>query len=580
MHKISYAPARRQNSHFSLSHFMVQQGVIHHSDEFPVIAFSVKLVPLAGGLAPVVLLDQMVFWTAINKEKDPQWDGWIYKEQQEWRQETGLTRSELELARGKLRQRGLLEERYQKFPRRLYYRVNLDNLRATWHQQARPPARTSRSKPPRRLLTPVVTPAPPADDAQAEPQQTTMLLAYNTAPVSVMGKNPNEIDIVQETRRQATPPVTGKNPNEIDIVQVSRIMEEPAPSAAGAQISPPFDTPASEEKPHEIDIVQVSCIHSAGNLHYGIAINPNEIGTLRGTARAETTTEKEKAKSARAREGDLPVVSVVLDAGATKALAFAQDSPAATPPTGSTTPPLGTPAPAQVSLVEEVRGWAQKHTPGLDLAHQHARWLAYCQAMELTFENLPKAFRRWLWEAHARATRNGHTPAAPPTPTPPTPSAEDARWREAYDRAYGEPPPRAPDEIPPAEDVPAEASLDLVQSLATSLRMPSEGDTAQAVDTSGRLGTTSEPQGLRIVREALESSQGTRSGEVSWHANQVLQQARDARYHGQLSAAQFHAIKDQLRAAMSLAEVNTISAEIAGAAEPVEPRTIEDGAPP
>ena len=46
----------------------------------------------------------------------------------EWERETGLTRSEQETARRKLRDLGYLEERRRGLPAKLYYRVNMQKI--------------------------------------------------------------------------------------------------------------------------------------------------------------------------------------------------------------------------------------------------------------------------------------------------------------------------------------------------------------------------------------------------------------------------------------------------------------------
>jgi hypothetical protein len=591
MHKISQLTARRQNSRqpstFKLSNYVAQLGLVTDPDDFQVIAFCPEFVPLTGGLAPAMLFGQLLYLTGSGQSDA---DGWVDQTQRELRQRTTLTRWQQELARQKLRQRRLLEEKWSDDPDHgRCYRINMAVFIEVWRRHHAPPAKTSGSKSPRGLLTPVTTSPPPMDSSQPEaPRQTDMLLTYDT-PSAAPDQTRHASASMWETRtlppNVSPPETTGQNINDSHMMRVSRRMEEPRPSAAGAPISPPTDMPDGTENPNDFHMMRVSHGPPAGNPHHEIGEIINEIGSLLANAGGESIKEKQKT-CARAREISPSVVSVVSDAGATNVLALGQEPPAASPPIGSTPPPVGTPAPAQVPLVEEVRGWAQKHTPGLDLVHQHARWLAYCQAMELTFENLPKAFRRWLWEAHARATRNGHTPAAQPAPTPATPSPDaalDAQWRLEYDRLYAAEalqPARAPDHVLRAEDMPAEASQALVEALATGMGFPAEGATADASAVPSRLGVSSEPQGLRVVREALETSRGRRSGELDWRAREVLEEARDAWHKGRLTAEQLHQIKSCLRAAESLAEVHTIAAGIAGAGEPFEPRTIEDGAPP
>lgn len=61
----------------------------------------------------------------------------IYKTQQEWKEETGLGRSEQENVRKKLRNKMVLEEKEDGLPCRLFYRLNLDRLFELISSQAR-----------------------------------------------------------------------------------------------------------------------------------------------------------------------------------------------------------------------------------------------------------------------------------------------------------------------------------------------------------------------------------------------------------------------------------------------------------
>jgi hypothetical protein len=73
-----------------------------------------------------LFMSQLLFWD--GKGHDP--DGWIYKSEKEWRNETGLTRSAVRNARKILTKKGVLEEDKRGLPRRLYYRANLRALMA------------------------------------------------------------------------------------------------------------------------------------------------------------------------------------------------------------------------------------------------------------------------------------------------------------------------------------------------------------------------------------------------------------------------------------------------------------------
>lgn len=79
-----------------------------------------------AGVTGAVLLSQAVYWAKRAKGAD----GWFYKTQAEWEEETGLTRREQETARRRLTKAGVLEEVRRGVPARLHYRVNYDAIRA------------------------------------------------------------------------------------------------------------------------------------------------------------------------------------------------------------------------------------------------------------------------------------------------------------------------------------------------------------------------------------------------------------------------------------------------------------------
>lgn len=89
------------------------------------IAFHRVFVPLAG-ITGALFLSQLMYWSDKGSDKD----GWIYKTQAEWTEETGLSRYEQEFVRKTLRKDGVLEERYSGLPAKLYYRINFDALGA------------------------------------------------------------------------------------------------------------------------------------------------------------------------------------------------------------------------------------------------------------------------------------------------------------------------------------------------------------------------------------------------------------------------------------------------------------------
>lgn len=84
------------------------------------ITFHRCLVPVTGGVHAALLLSHAI-WT--TQSLDAAADGWFLKSQEEWAEETGLSRWEQETARRALRSAGLMEERRVGLPARLWFRV-------------------------------------------------------------------------------------------------------------------------------------------------------------------------------------------------------------------------------------------------------------------------------------------------------------------------------------------------------------------------------------------------------------------------------------------------------------------------
>lgn len=90
------------------------------------IAFNRAFVDLGLGMCGAMMLSQALYWRRRTRDED----GWFYKSQAEWQDETGMTRREQETARRRLAQAGLLEEKRKGVPARLHFRVNIDALEA------------------------------------------------------------------------------------------------------------------------------------------------------------------------------------------------------------------------------------------------------------------------------------------------------------------------------------------------------------------------------------------------------------------------------------------------------------------
>lgn len=82
------------------------------------------------GCSAAVFFSQLLYWS--DKGSNP--DGWIWKTQEEFESETGLTRWEQETARERLLKFGLLEEKRAGIPARMHYRIDSDKLAEKVHE--------------------------------------------------------------------------------------------------------------------------------------------------------------------------------------------------------------------------------------------------------------------------------------------------------------------------------------------------------------------------------------------------------------------------------------------------------------
>lgn len=77
---------------------------------------------LSGDQASADFLSRLIFW--IPKTNNP--DGWVYKTQDEWEMELGLSPKRQRTIRKKLRELGIIQERKIGIPCQLQYKVNFD----------------------------------------------------------------------------------------------------------------------------------------------------------------------------------------------------------------------------------------------------------------------------------------------------------------------------------------------------------------------------------------------------------------------------------------------------------------------
>lgn len=88
------------------------------------IAFNRHYVSLGCGINGALMLSQMVYWSKRTKDKN----GYFYKTQDEWLEETRLTRYEQESARKKLRDLNFVSEHKHGVPCKVHFKVNHEAL--------------------------------------------------------------------------------------------------------------------------------------------------------------------------------------------------------------------------------------------------------------------------------------------------------------------------------------------------------------------------------------------------------------------------------------------------------------------
>ncbi len=92
------------------------------------IAYHRIFATIAGGAKAGLFLSQGFYWTNIKDASDPEAQSWFYKTRVEWEFETGLTREEQETARRQLIKRGLLKEKKQGLPAKLFYQFQKEEI--------------------------------------------------------------------------------------------------------------------------------------------------------------------------------------------------------------------------------------------------------------------------------------------------------------------------------------------------------------------------------------------------------------------------------------------------------------------
>ncbi|HYE72626.1 MAG TPA: hypothetical protein VEF04_04810 [Blastocatellia bacterium] len=96
------------------------------------IAYHRALVKVTGSVTAAVMLSQSLYW----QKRSSSGDGFFWKTQEEWEEETGLTRYEQEGARKRLKECGVWLEERRGIPSKLYFKVDTSKLRTLLIQVA------------------------------------------------------------------------------------------------------------------------------------------------------------------------------------------------------------------------------------------------------------------------------------------------------------------------------------------------------------------------------------------------------------------------------------------------------------
>ena len=90
-----------------------------------VVVLRPEFLQICGGsVNAALMLNQAMYWT----ERTGDTSGWFYKTREEWSDELGLSRSQQERERKRLRRLGFLQERLGGNPARMFYRLDTERV--------------------------------------------------------------------------------------------------------------------------------------------------------------------------------------------------------------------------------------------------------------------------------------------------------------------------------------------------------------------------------------------------------------------------------------------------------------------
>lgn len=103
------------------------------------IAFHRPFVALAGSITAALMLSQALYWQRRS-------EGWWWKTGADWMDETGMTRHELDAARKRLVDLGLLKTELRGMPAKTHYQLDLDRLSSSLLESGEPVCRKPANK--------------------------------------------------------------------------------------------------------------------------------------------------------------------------------------------------------------------------------------------------------------------------------------------------------------------------------------------------------------------------------------------------------------------------------------------------
>jgi hypothetical protein len=215
-----------------------------------------RVVAYHPSFAAGLFLAQLFYWH--DRGSDP--DGWIYKTQAEWEEETGLSRWEQETARRRLRERGLVEEKLADLPARLHYRLDVERLTALLSARVKrtpsPSSGEGNGRRPRTAAQPVVAPRASARGCHNQACGVTTNKDVGKPQTSLRGCHTHAETTIEHSRERGTERLAGSllKPSPAGSCETSSASSD-AGSSASSLDEPSGDAPIGpsvDEYPSEV----------------------------------------------------------------------------------------------------------------------------------------------------------------------------------------------------------------------------------------------------------------------------------------------------------------------------------------